>query len=434
MLMKKLFISFTLLCVTTISYSQMRMAVMGGPLSASVKETNSLPGWETSVKPDYSSRSGLHLGVLLEIPLSGQFFFQPGILYMGKGRKYYSSNDTTTSIITDTISSSGNLSVNYIEAPLNIAYKVLLGKNVKFLLSAGPYVGFFYNGKQKYETRIYSTNSFKNQEENLQSGKEQGKIKTVDLGFNARAGFEVGNILLTGFMSQGFTSFYHAAYDGTFKHTVIGASLGIWLNKLVNPVKNKEVSLPVKASPPIFKDTDGDGISDEADRCPTQAGPPEFNGCPIPDSDGDGLIDTEDKCPTEAGPKSNGGCPVVKDSAIKEVEKKVNFAAKNIFFTANSEQLTINSTEPLDEIVTLLNANSSAKIIIEGNTDASGKPETNMTLSQKRAETVKNYLVQNGVDELRITAIGYGSRKPVDTNKTPEGRAKNRRVELKLLQ
>ncbi|MBA4167559.1 MAG: PorT family protein, partial [Chitinophagaceae bacterium] len=348
--MKKLLTALTLLCIATLSQAQMRMAILGGPLSASVKETNSLPDWQTNIKPGYSSRSGLHLGVLLEIPLSNRFYFQPGLLYMAKGRKYYMNNDTATSIITDTISSSSTLSVNYIEAPLNITYKVPLAKRVNLLLSAGPYVGFFYNGARKYETRLYSSNSFKNDDQKLETGKEAGKVKTVDIGFNARAGFEIGNLLLTGFMSQGITNFYHASYDGTFKHKVIGASIGFWLNKLVKTEKPRVVTLPVKTEiKPVFKDTDGDGITDEADRCPMQAGPPEFNGCPIPDSDGDGLIDTEDKCPTEAGLKSNNGCPAgLQDTAINEVEKKVNFAAKKIFFNAGSDQLTINSTEPLD--------------------------------------------------------------------------------------
>ncbi|MBA4168117.1 MAG: OmpA family protein, partial [Chitinophagaceae bacterium] len=75
-----------------------------------------------------------------------------------------------------------------------------------------------------------------------------------------------------------------------------------------------------------------------------------------------------------------------------------------------------------------------AKITIEGHTDATGKPEANKSLSLKRAEAVKLYLVQNGIEEVRLTAIGFGSEKPLESNKTPEGRAKNRRVEIRLVQ
>jgi outer membrane protein OmpA-like peptidoglycan-associated protein len=434
--MKTLFIALSLLCFTTFSYSQLRMAVLGGPLSASVKETNSIPGWESKIKPGYSSHSGLNLGVLVDVSVGSNVFFQPGIMYMAKGRKFYMSNDSTTSIITDTISGSSNLSVNYIEAPLNLAYKVTLGRKAKFVLSAGPYLGFFYNGKQKFETRIYSTNDFKNDEQRVETGKGEGKIKTVDVGYNVRAGFEIGNILLSGFLSRGLTSFYRASYNGTFRHHVAGASIGFWLTKAKERAKVSVVTIPIKEEPAAVseaKDTDGDGILDQSDACPDVAGIPEFNGCPIPDSDMDGLNDTEDKCPTEAGPAENSGCPVIKqDSSMKEVEKKMNFAARNIFFNANSDQLTINSTIPLDEIVSLLLANSSVRITIEGHTDTLGKQDVNKSLSQKRAETVKNYLVQNGVEESRVTAVGYGSEKPIDTNKTADGRAKNRRVELKL--
>ncbi|MEO7049476.1 MAG: thrombospondin type 3 repeat-containing protein, partial [Ferruginibacter sp.] len=79
-------------------------------------------------------------------------------------------------------------------------------------------------------------------------------------------------------------------------------------------------------------DTDGDGINDEMDKCPTVKGLARYQGCPIPDTDGDGVNDEEDKCPTRPGPVSNQGCPVI----AKEVVDKVNFAAKNVFFSTGS--------------------------------------------------------------------------------------------------
>ncbi len=435
MIMRKPFITIALLFTFFLSYSQMRVAILGGPVSASVKEKNSLPGWDTDIKPGYTHHAGLHLGVLLEMPINHNFSFQPGIMYMAKGRKYFMNNDTAASIISDTMAMSSNLSVNYIEAPLNIAYRVPLAKKINFMISAGPYIGFFYNGSQRNETRIYSSNNIKSENIKLETGSGTGKVKTVDIGWNARAGFEIGSLMVSGFMSQGLTNFYKASYDGTFKHHVVGASLGFWLNKLAKPEKAKPIVLPVKS--PVdtiaFKDTDGDGISDEADQCPTEPGTPEFNGCPVPDTDGDGLIDTEDKCPTEYGPKSNGGCPVKKDTSISEIEKRVKLAAKRIFFNANSDQLTLKSTDPLDEIITLLQEYPSLKIIIEGHTDASGKAESNKILSQKRAEAVQHYLIVNGIDASRLSAVGYGSENPLDTNKTPEGRARNRRVEFSLV-
>jgi outer membrane protein OmpA-like peptidoglycan-associated protein len=477
--MKKLYLSLVFVCLYALSYSQMRMAIIGGPHSASVKETNSLPDWETTIKPNYSSRPGLNLGVLIDIPLSStatRWSLQPGLLYMAKGRKFFMRNDSTASELTDTVTASRNLAVNYIDVPFNIAYKLPLGKKAKFILSAGPYVGFFYNGKQKFETRIYSSNDFKNDEQKLETGTGEGKINTIDAGVNARAGFEIGSLLLTGFMSQGLTNFYNAPYEGKFNHQVRGVSVGFWLNKVKQAPKppkdtdNDGVPDNVDACPKLagpaitngcpdtdddgiadnkdkcpnvpgaskyegcpVPDTDNDGMNDETDACPTVAGVVEFNGCPVPDSDGDGLNDQADKCPTEAGPETNGGCPV-KEEIKQEVREKAAFAAKNIFFKASSAELTQDSYGALDDVVTLLRENENLKMNIEGHTDSTGSAQLNAKLSQSRADAVKNYLISKGIAASRLQSTGYGSSRPLVSNETVEGRRKNRRVELKLVQ
>ena len=182
-------------------------------------------------------------------------------------------------------------------------------------------------------------------------------------------------------------------------------------------------------------DTDGDGMNDEADACPTVKGEVEFNGCPIPDSDGDGVNDKEDKCTTEPGTKENNGCPEVKrDTITKVIEEKINFAARNIFFKAASDQLTESSIAPLDEVVKVLTDHPTLKLSIEGHTDSTGKAEMNLKLSKQRAESVKKYLTDHGINADRLTASGYGSAKPLTSNETFEGRRLNRRVELKLAQ
>jgi outer membrane protein OmpA-like peptidoglycan-associated protein len=182
-------------------------------------------------------------------------------------------------------------------------------------------------------------------------------------------------------------------------------------------------------------DTDGDGMNDEADACPSVAGDISFNGCPIPDSDGDGIIDTEDKCTTEPGTKENNGCPEIKrDTIAKVIEAKVTFAARNIFFKAASDQLTESSIAPLDEVVKVLTEDPELKMQIEGHTDSTGKAAMNLRLSKQRAESVKNYLTGKGIDASRLSATGYGSSKPLQSNETLEGRERNRRVELKLAQ
>ncbi len=387
--MKKLYFLLAFICVAVTSFSQIRLSILGGPHSASVQEDPIVPG--------YSSKSGMHIGILGDIPLSvsnkgSGWFLQPGLMYMSKGRKFYSRNDSASAEITDTIFTSHNLSVNYIEVPFNLTYKFALSNKARFVLSAGPYIGFFYNGKQKFESKTYSDNLFKNDEINLETGKETGKINTIDAGFNARAGFEIGSVFISGFMSKGLSNFYHASYDATFKHKVAGASIAIWLNKTKAPAK--KVATPVVQIDTVEK------------VAPT----------PVPIEKP--VIKEE---------------PVIKtDTVIKAVEEKINFVAKNILFNPNSDQLTTESIEPLNQIAAVLQGNKSYNLTIEGHTDGTGIPEKNMILSQHRAESVKNYLIQQGVQESRLKAIGYGSERQIADDKTPEGRAANRRVELKL--
>ena len=85
-------------------------------------------------------------------------------------------------------------------------------------------------------------------------------------------------------------------------------------------------------------------------------------------------------------------------------------------------------------MVKVLTEHPLLKMQIEGHTDSTGKAEMNMKLSRQRAESVKNYLTGKGVDASRLTAIGFGSSKPLQSNETVEGRRNNRRVELKLAQ
>jgi outer membrane protein OmpA-like peptidoglycan-associated protein len=175
-------------------------------------------------------------------------------------------------------------------------------------------------------------------------------------------------------------------------------------------------------------DTDKDGINDEVDKCPTVPGLARYQGCPIPDTDGDGVNDEEDKCINEKGPASNFGCPVISE----EIIKRVNVAAKNVFFVTASSKLLAKSFPKLNDVVTILKENPSYKVQIDGHTDSQGKDDYNQTLSEQRAASVKAYLISKGIDESRLASAGYGETKPVADNKTAVGRAKNRRVEMAL--
>jgi outer membrane protein OmpA-like peptidoglycan-associated protein len=176
-------------------------------------------------------------------------------------------------------------------------------------------------------------------------------------------------------------------------------------------------------------DTDKDGINDEEDKCPTVAGVARYQGCPVPDTDKDGINDEEDKCPTIPGVKENNGCPAIKE----EVVKKVNTSAKNIFFVTGSAKLQPKSFKALNEVAAILKEDANLKLDIEGHTDNTGTDKINVPLSQNRAKSVFDYLVnKGGVDASRLSSEGYGSSKPVADNKTAKGRGLNRRVEMKL--
>jgi OmpA-OmpF porin, OOP family len=175
-------------------------------------------------------------------------------------------------------------------------------------------------------------------------------------------------------------------------------------------------------------DRDKDGINDEEDKCPDVAGVARYGGCPVPDRDKDGVNDEEDKCPDLPGDPANNGCPVIK----AEVVKRMEYAAKNIFFTSAKYSLLAKSNKPLNDVVTILNETKDLKLDIDGYTDNSGKADKNQALSQNRADAVKKYLVSKGVSERRLLSTGHGSDNPIAENKKLAGRAKNRRVELHL--
>ena len=195
-------------------------------------------------------------------------------------------------------------------------------------------------------------------------------------------------------------------------------------------VSDKDDACPTTAGLAAFggcPDTDGDGVEDRKDKCPNLAGAIAGEGCP--DTDGDGVFNNIDKCPDVAGAVANKGCPEIK----KEVIQKIALAAKGINFETGKAVITAGSFKSLDDLVTLLNSYPGASVEIQGHTDNNGTPESNKTLSQERANSVKRYLSAGGVSEARMTAVGYGQEMPLADNKTEAGKTKNRRVDFKLV-
>ncbi|MPT33800.1 MAG: OmpA family protein [Flavobacterium sp.] len=197
-------------------------------------------------------------------------------------------------------------------------------------------------------------------------------------------------------------------------------------------IPDKDDACPEVAGPKQFNgcpDTDGDGVPDNVDKCPTVKGPKENGGCPWPDRDGDGVADKDDKCPDVKGTVANNGCPEVSDETIK----KLNAYAKTILFNSGKASFQKQTFPVLQSITAILKEYPNSRFSIEGHTDSDGKDAFNQKLSEDRAKAVKDYLIENGIDSDRLSSIGYGESKPIDTNKTAKGKANNRRVEVKLI-
>ncbi len=121
------------------------------------------------------------------------------------------------------------------------------------------------------------------------------------------------------------------------------------------------------------------------------------------------------------------------DIVLKKIEVNRTVTLKNIFFDLGSDRIRPSSYAELDEVVKFMKENPGIKVEIAGHTDNIGSREFNLSLSQKRAENVANYLISKGISRDRIVAKGYGFDKPIASNDTEEGRAKNRRVEFKII-
>ncbi len=176
-------------------------------------------------------------------------------------------------------------------------------------------------------------------------------------------------------------------------------------------------------------DRDGDGVKDSEDRCPDQKGPPELDGCP--DRDGDEIPDVDDRCPDQPGPGQNDGCP---GEAVVEIETERLSLKDAINFDTGKDTIKKESFRILDEIASVLKAHPEVKRVrVEGHTDNVGGASYNMDLSNRRAQSVVRYLSQKGIARERLAPRGYGYSRPVASNATALGRAKNRRVEFTIL-
>ena len=184
-------------------------------------------------------------------------------------------------------------------------------------------------------------------------------------------------------------------------------------------------------------DKDNDGVFDKDDACPDEPGlktnDPKTNGCPDQDIDKDGILNIDDACPDEPGPADpdpkKNGCP---KAFVRAGEIKITDQVK---FKTGSAQIenAKDSDDVLEAVVKVLKDHPEIKKVrVEGHTDNVGSAASNKKLSADRAASVVKWLVAHGIDKQRLASQGFGFDRPLDTNKTPEGRKNNRRVEFHI--
>lgn len=190
-----------------------------------------------------------------------------------------------------------------------------------------------------------------------------------------------------------------------------------------------------------YGDRDGDLILDKDDQCPDapedKDGFEDEDGCPEPDNDGDGIPDAADQCKnvpeTVNGVDDEDGCPDTKlelvevNRALGKIEIK-----QKVFFDTNKTTIKKISYRLLNEVAQAIMSSPGMEVLVEGHTDSVGSNTSNLRLSQGRAESVREYLIAQGVPAERLTAIGFGEERPLDSNRTKVGREANRRVEFTI--
>lgn len=218
----------------------------------------------------------------------------------------------------------------------------------------------------------------------------------------------------------------------------------IWINL---DQKDGEDCRDLPEDPDGFEDEDGcpeldndkDGKNDDVDGCPNE--PEDFDnwqdddGCPENDNDADGFLDNVDGCPDVAedvdGDRDDDGCPdraVQVDKCAIKLDGKIMFDSNK--YDLNSKKFRDQNYKLLDDVVAVLNENKDITIEIGGHTDSKGSDKSNEKLSQNRVNSVRDYLVNKGIDGGRVTAKGYGESVPVASNLDAAGREQNRRVEF----
>ena len=371
---------------------------------------------------DYKNDFGYAAGAYLNFPLTSTISFEPQAQFSFLG---YSVNSNNSGV------SQFDGTLQYQSYPL--LFKFQTGKN--FALLAGPQIDFA--NKISSQTSNYFKRMFV----------DQSTAVTVGFELFPRSVVQIYARYIYGLSDMKYGANPNVASKG-FKYFNDGIQAGLKIRLFGGAKKPEPVVVP-----PAPIDTDGDGIVDSLDKCPTVPGLAKYQGCPIPDTDKDGINDEEDKCPTVPGLARYHGCPIPDtdgDGINDEVDKcptvpgvaayqgcpdmtpVLNEAAKSFYFVINTDKLLDAKIEKakFDPVIDLLTKYPKLHLDIQGDTDITGNDKINIPLSQKRADAVKRAFTGKGFAADRFTTQANGSSKPQADNKTKAGRKLNRNVTL----
>lgn len=410
---KKSLFLFCLGCFVSVAgNSQIRLFMSGGVHQASVKESNDLSAWPTETEPFLKGRTGGRFGIFADVPFhpTSRWSLQPGLFYSSKGNIFEKTYDTTGKPLGALYLQKNTLKVNYIDIPVMIAYRLPLSKKTGFFLAAGPALSVYYSSKLinsgKY-TAQNGTLQDKTDEIKGETGKDPGHFRTMYAGVAGAAGFDFGGAILKADYSRGLTDFYTAEYPGSFYHQTVGASLSIRIGRQKDVVTRAPKAVPVVPS----KDTT-----------------PAVVVAVVPPTPSETAKVAKD---TSRKPEIIVDAPI-KVEVKEEVIKKLEQIATRVQFAFGSVAINKAYYAELDEIAGLMAKDGQLQLTIEGHTDNRGKAERNKLVSQQRADAIRTYLTEKGVDGSRLKAVGHGQDLPIADNSTEAGRAKNRRVVFKL--
>jgi len=332
-------------------------------------------------------------------------------VYFGMGMGYLSGTITYS---TDTVIEAAqhttypkNAFTYYASATLG--YKAKLSKRLDMFL--------------EYSQKFTRTDLYDGYAPNVISNRDRDVVGVGSIGFQINLGRGSSNIEWT----SGFEGIYQAITSQKKKKVADPVTL----NAAQKRIDSLSAAFAEQLKP-LQSDSDNDGVPDYFDKEPNSPSPKLVDRFGVSlDTDGDGVADYMDKC-ISLPAQTPDGCPRKKAKASAAVQKTIALAVKSLEFESGQAVIKQSSFANLNKVVAVLNENAGYSISLVGHTDNTGNSEENLKLSKDRANSVKQYLINNSIAAERISAIGYGDSKPISSNSTEAGRAKNRRVDFNL--